>query len=281
VIERSDEVSSTCWVGVNEMVKGIRKKLSRILVLGIITFIFVSCAYGVFDYVASYWIKSNLNFSLKKITCTVDSVCSTTLKQALVDFVRQQAEQSAQNFNPNELYTGISKKFPSIKKFTYKRIVPDCIHFEFDGHLPRYLINSNFVLTQDGMIDHVDHYDKNLLCVINHVQVASDLLNGVYVEKLHSFLQAVPLWWWDRFAIKCFDFSCVLLQPKSNLCHYSLIVDSMMLHQHHLIGMARKLYKTLVDDAKKHNGNNWTFDLRFKNRIYARLADTTKKGKGI
>jgi len=242
-----------------------------------------ACLTGIVGYKAYCAIRyfTLKNFAPQSIIIKCENIYSQPLKSEIENFViNYLSTVDYFTFDVTKIYKNLKERFKVIKKVSWKWDHLEQAEMTIEGVRPEFRVNKKFVFGKKRRLLPKKFFDENNANSLKTVQVDSSLIDssGRVKEKTYEFLKDVPGEYLEDYELNYSGKNRVLMEKESDKKNIKFIVDDKNLFDCKKVGQALRVHEDFVKlkgmpcRAKK----SFSYDLRFKNRIYAKASRKRK-----
>lgn len=197
------------------------------------------------------------------------------IKQSIIRYL---SGRSYVDVSLDELHKNLKQYFKLIKKISWNWRSWNEAELVVEGTRPLCVVNDIFVLGEKRRlfptVFFTDQSCKSLPLVSLHFSFC-----GIKVPRyVHRFLQNVPKAYWERYKISYHDRDRITLKDKECSLPVDFVVNEHVFFDEKKLNQARCLYDDVLRRKKLTRSTRKRkviYDLRFNNRIYAKIVRRT------
>jgi len=239
---------------------------------------------GVVGYRAYHCVSyfARKHFAPQSIVISCRHVYSPEMKEEIKSFIVDYlASVDYAGLDMVRLSRNLKQRFKVVKSVSWEWGGLDEATIKVEGVRPSFLVNKEFVCGDKNLLLPHSLFCTTSIDALKPLYINSSLLGQSQVpDDLYKFLQNVPDEYWTSYTVSYSGQNYVFLQEQRGQENVKLIVDTSTMLDDQKIGTAALVHEDFTTKKKKRRKNQCVaYDLRFKDRIYAKRVRMSQAGR--
>jgi hypothetical protein len=218
------------------------------------------------------------HFAPQSIVITCKDIYSDELRCEIKHSIAQYLSgRSYADVSLDELHKNLKQYFKLIEKVSWNWCSWGESELVVEGVKPLFIVNDMFVLGEKRRLFPTVFFTDISLDSLKSVSLNFSLCGIKIPRSVHNFLKKVPKDYWDKYKISYNSCEEIVLEHKESSLPSVFVVNENVVFDKEKVKRAELLYDDVLRRKKvtRLNRSKVVYDLRFDNRIYAKITRRT------
>jgi hypothetical protein len=230
----------------------------------------------VYKNVRRVFVFARERFAPRSISITCKNIYSDELRDEIKQCaIKYLSGRSYADVSLAELHKNLKQCFKLIKKISWNWGSWGESELVIEGVRPLFLVNDMFVLGDKRRLFPTVFFTDISLDKLHPVSLDFSLCGIKVPRRVHSFLQKIPKDYWESYKVFYISRERIELEEKKSKTPVCFVLNEEMLFDRKKMKKAEYLSVARPVDMKR---KYVAYDLRFTNRIYAKIIGRRKGG---